>query len=83
MGLVIFVYSLLFTSLVSFFAVMIIPDNVRPDYFADLIGGIAVYSVGGPDQPGRSYSTALLCWWVAWIWGKRRTLPVVALELAS
>jgi amino acid transporter len=45
-GLVIFVYSLLFTSLVSFFAVMIIPDSVRPDYFADLIGGIAVYLVG-------------------------------------
>jgi amino acid transporter len=45
-GLVIFVYSLLFTSLVSFFAVMIIPDNVRPDYYANLIGGIAVYLVG-------------------------------------
>ena len=45
-GLVIFVYSLLFTSLVSFFAVMIIPDNVRPDYFANLIGGISVYLVG-------------------------------------
>jgi amino acid transporter len=45
-GLVIFIYSLLFTSLVSFFAVMIIPDKVRPDYFANLIGGIAVYLVG-------------------------------------
>src|SRR6202167_6111668 len=45
-GLVIFVYSLLFTSLVSFFAVMMIPDKVRPDYFANLIGGIAVYLVG-------------------------------------
>jgi amino acid transporter len=45
-GLVIFVYSLLFTSLVSFFAVMMIPDNVRPDYFANLIGGIAMYLVG-------------------------------------
>jgi len=45
-GLVIFVYSLLFTSLVSFFAVMIIPDKVRPDYFANLIGGIAVYLAG-------------------------------------
>src|ERR1039457_4562833 len=45
-GLVIFVYSLLFTSLVSFFAVMIIPDKVRPDYFANLIGGIAMYLVG-------------------------------------
>jgi amino acid transporter len=45
-GLVIFLYSLLFTSLVSFFAVMIIPDNVRPEYFANLIGGIAMYLVG-------------------------------------
>ena len=48
-GLVIFVYSLLFTSLVSFFAVMIIPDNVRPDYFANLIGGIAMY-LAGPES---------------------------------
>ncbi len=45
-GLVIFVYSLLFTSLVSFFAVMIIPDKVRPEYFGNLIGGISVYLVG-------------------------------------
>jgi amino acid transporter/nucleotide-binding universal stress UspA family protein len=47
-GLVIFIYSLLFTSLVSFFAVMIIPDKVRPDYFANLIGGITMYLVGPP-----------------------------------
>ena len=45
-GLVIFIYSLLFTSLVSFFAYMIIPDSVRPDFFANLIGGIAMYLVG-------------------------------------
>ena len=45
-GLVIFIYSLLFTSLVSFFAVMIIPDKVRPDYFANLIGGLAMNVVG-------------------------------------
>jgi amino acid transporter len=45
-GLVIFIYSLLFTSLVSFFAVMIIPDSVRPNYFANLIGGIAMYLPG-------------------------------------
>ena len=45
-GLVIFIYSLVFTSLVSFFAVMIITDNVRPDYFANLIGGIAIYLAG-------------------------------------
>src|SRR5262252_4466046 len=45
-GLVIFVYSLLFTSLVSFFAVMIIPDKVRPEYFGNLIGGLAMFVVG-------------------------------------
>jgi amino acid transporter len=45
-GLVIFIYSLLFTSLVSFFAVMIIPDSVRPNYFANLIGGITMYLIG-------------------------------------
>src|SRR5437667_14224 len=45
-GLVIFIYSLLFTSLVSFFAVMIIPDGIRPAYFGNLIGGIAVFLVG-------------------------------------
>ena len=45
-GLVIFIYSLLFTSLVSFFAFMIIPDSVRPNFFANLIGGIAMYLVG-------------------------------------
>jgi len=45
-GLVIFLYSLLFTSLVSFFAVMIIPDGVRRDYFANLISGLAMNVVG-------------------------------------
>jgi amino acid transporter/nucleotide-binding universal stress UspA family protein len=45
-GLVIFLYSLLFTSLVSFFAVMIVPDKVRPDHFANLIGGITMYLAG-------------------------------------
>src|SRR5579863_10523153 len=48
-GLVIFIYSLLFTSLVSFFAVMMIPDGVRPNYFANLIGGIAMY-LAGPES---------------------------------
>lgn len=45
-GLVIFLYSLLFTSLVSFFAVMIIPDKVRPEYFGNLISGLAMYMAG-------------------------------------
>src|SRR5579871_1667695 len=46
-GLVIFVYSLVFTSLVSFFAVMIIPDGVRDSYLENLIGGLAM-SLHGP-----------------------------------
>jgi len=45
-GMVIFVYSLLFTGLVSFFAAMMIPDHVRPNFFANLIGGIAMYLWG-------------------------------------
>jgi amino acid transporter len=45
-GLVIFLYSLFFTGLVSFFAVMIIPDNIRPNYFANLISGLAMNVVG-------------------------------------
>ncbi|HEX3558663.1 MAG TPA: APC family permease, partial [Pyrinomonadaceae bacterium] len=45
-GMVIFLYSLLFTSLVSFFAYSIIPDSVRPQYFDNLISGISMYLVG-------------------------------------
>jgi amino acid transporter len=44
---VIFIYSMVFTSLVSFFAVMIIPDKTRPQYFENLIGGLAM-SLTGP-----------------------------------
>jgi nucleotide-binding universal stress UspA family protein len=45
-GTVIFVYSLLFTSLVSFFAVAIIPDGVRPRFYDNLISGLAMNVVG-------------------------------------
>jgi amino acid transporter len=45
-ALVIFIYSMIFTSLVSFFAVMIIPDKVRPQYFENLIGGLAMNLTG-------------------------------------
>jgi len=46
-GFVIFLYSLLLTGLVSFFAVMIIPDSVRMANYSDnLIGGLAMYVVG-------------------------------------
>src|SRR5258708_37998702 len=46
-ALVIFLYSLIFTSLVSFFAVMIIPDNIRQNYLENLIGGLAM-NLEGP-----------------------------------
>jgi amino acid transporter len=46
-GLIIFIYSVLFTSLVSFFAVMIIPDDVRKSYLENLIGGLSM-SLAGP-----------------------------------
>ncbi len=45
-AVVIGIYALLFTALTSFFAVMIIPDKVRPEYFGNLIGGIAMHLWG-------------------------------------
>ena len=45
-GFVIFIYSLMFTSLVSFFAVMIIPDQARQGFLENLIGGLSMYLVG-------------------------------------
>src|SRR5215470_16632273 len=45
-GFVIFLYSLLFTSLVSFFAVMIIPDAPRQKFLDNLIGGLSMYLIG-------------------------------------
>jgi amino acid transporter len=45
-GFVIFLYSLIFTAGVAFFAVMIIPDSVRNNFFDNPIGGLAMYLVG-------------------------------------
>jgi hypothetical protein len=45
-AVVIGIYALLFTALTSFFAVMIIPDSVRPEHFGNLIGGIAMHLWG-------------------------------------
>ena len=45
-GFVIFIYSMLFTSLVSFFAVMIIPDAERQQFLNNLIGGLSMYLIG-------------------------------------
>lgn len=45
-GFVIFLYSLIFTAGVAFFAVMIIPDDVRQNFFDNPIGGLSMYLVG-------------------------------------
>jgi amino acid transporter len=46
-GLVIFLFTVLTTGLISFFAVMIIPDDVRMSTYSDnLVGGLAMYVVG-------------------------------------
>jgi amino acid transporter len=45
-GFVIFVYSMVFTSLVSFFAVWIMPDAERAKYLNNLIGGLSMFLVG-------------------------------------
>jgi amino acid transporter len=45
-GFLIFAYSLIFTAGVAFFAVMIVPDAVRSNFFDNPIGGLAMYLVG-------------------------------------
>ena len=45
-ALIIFLYSLVFTAGVSFFAVMIIPDSIRTNFQDNLIGGLAMNLVG-------------------------------------
>ena len=46
-GFVIFLYSMVMTAFISFFAVLIIPDEVRLSTYSDnLIGGLAMYVVG-------------------------------------
>jgi amino acid transporter len=42
----IFIFSLLLTSLVAFLGVGLIPDETRPNYNENLIGGIAMHLVG-------------------------------------
>src|ERR1700719_2895776 len=45
-SLIILAYSLVFTAGVSFFAVMIIPDATRSQYFGNLISGLAMNFAG-------------------------------------
>ncbi|MGA2667689.1 MAG: APC family permease [Ignavibacteria bacterium] len=45
-GLIIFVFSVILTPGVSFLAMMLIPDNIRPQYIDNLIGGITMFLYG-------------------------------------
>ena len=45
-GMIIFVYSLVFTAMVGFFATAIVPDSVRPAFYDNLISGLAMHLVG-------------------------------------
>ena len=59
-GFVIFLYSLIFTAGVAFFAVMIIPDSVRASFQDNPIGGLAMYLVGPTVACG---SRSAASWW--------------------
>ena len=45
-AVIIFIFSFLFTAVCSFFVVMIIPDDVRPQYYNNLMAGLAMYLAG-------------------------------------
>src|SRR5580765_5325424 len=45
-GFIIFLYSIIFTAGVAFFAVMIIPDSARSTFYDNPIGGLAMNLVG-------------------------------------
>ncbi|OGQ04868.1 MAG: hypothetical protein A2W61_00390 [Deltaproteobacteria bacterium RIFCSPLOWO2_01_44_7] len=45
-GLIIFVFCFVFMTAVSFFAVTIIPDEVRPQYFENIITGVVAHMIG-------------------------------------
>jgi amino acid transporter/nucleotide-binding universal stress UspA family protein len=60
-ALVVFLYSLLFTSLISFFAVMIIPEGSRTSQYSNnLIGGLAM-NVVGPQWARLILNGAVVC----------------------
>jgi amino acid transporter len=45
-GVIIFIFSVVVTPGVSFLGMMLIPDNIRPQYIDNLIGGIAMFLYG-------------------------------------
>jgi amino acid transporter/nucleotide-binding universal stress UspA family protein len=47
-GLIVCIYAICSTGFISFFAVMIIPDNVRSTFSQNLIGGLAMNLAGPP-----------------------------------
>ncbi|MDZ4224484.1 MAG: APC family permease, partial [bacterium] len=47
-GMVIFIFSLTFTTAVSFLSFFLIPDDVRPNYYDNLLIGIVTY-LSGPE----------------------------------
>ncbi|OGQ22778.1 MAG: hypothetical protein A3I05_05990 [Deltaproteobacteria bacterium RIFCSPLOWO2_02_FULL_44_10] len=49
-AVIIFITSFCFTAVCSFFAVMIIPDDVRPQYYDNLMSGLTMY-LAGPILP--------------------------------
>ncbi|MBI4126069.1 MAG: amino acid permease [Deltaproteobacteria bacterium] len=46
---IILAFSFLFTAICSFFAIMIIPDDVRPTYYDNLMSGLVMY-LAGPEM---------------------------------
>ncbi len=60
-GFIIFLYSMLLTSLVTFFAVMVIPDAVRMSQYSDnLISGLTMY-FAGPMQIKLIFQAFVVC----------------------
>lgn len=45
-GVIIFIFSVLLTPGVAFLGIMLIPDDIRPQYIDNLIGGIAMFLYG-------------------------------------
>ena len=45
-GVIIFIFSVLLTPGVAFLGIMLIPDEIRPQYIDNLIGGIAMFLYG-------------------------------------
>jgi amino acid transporter len=45
-GFIIFIFSILLTPGIAFLGIMLIPDEIRPQYIDNLIGGIAMFLYG-------------------------------------